>query len=71
MVLAINKNVLDQIYNNNKMKLCEIRIRLMGVDVDLNHVVDHPRGSALFQTYLDKVRLDSFKLYMYPCFLFR
>ena len=68
MVLAISKHVLEQIYNNNKTKLCEIRIRLMGMDVDLNHVVDHPRGSALFQTYLDKVCLDSLKIYR--CVLF-
>lgn len=54
MVLCISKHVLEQIYNNNKTKLCEIRIRLLGGDVGLHHVIDHPRGSVLFQTYLDK-----------------
>eukprot|EP00428_Durinskia_dybowskii_P080278 CAMPEP_0170448504 /NCGR_PEP_ID=MMETSP0117_2-20130122/50744_1 /TAXON_ID=400756 /ORGANISM="Durinskia baltica, Strain CSIRO CS-38" /LENGTH=102 /DNA_ID=CAMNT_0010709679 /DNA_START=23 /DNA_END=328 /DNA_ORIENTATION=- len=55
MLLAISKRVLDQIYNNNKAKLCEIRIRLMGNEVTLNHVIDHPRGAQLFLQYLQKV----------------
>lgn len=55
MVLAISKRVLDQIYNNNKAKLCEIRIRLMGNEVTLNHVIDHPRGASMFLQYLVKV----------------
>lgn len=54
MVLALSKRVLDQIYNNNKAKLCEIRIRLMGTEVTLNHVIDHPRGADLFLQYLEK-----------------
>jgi hypothetical protein len=54
MLLALSKRVLDQIYNNNKAKLCEIRIRLMGADVTLNHVIDHPRGAELFLHYLVK-----------------
>lgn len=54
MLLALSKRVLDQIYNNNKAKLCEIRIRLMGTDVTLNHVIDHPRGAELFLHYLEK-----------------
>jgi len=54
MVLCISKHVLEQIYNNNKTKLCEIRIRLLGGDAALQHVVDHPRGCQLFQAYLDK-----------------
>jgi hypothetical protein len=44
--------VLDQIYYNNKAKLCEIRIRLMGANVDLLHAIDHPRGGELFLEYL-------------------
>ena len=54
MLLCISKHVLEQIYNNNKAKLCEIRIRLLGGDADLQHVVDHPRGCQLFQAHLDK-----------------
>ncbi len=52
MLLTLGKRVLDQIYYNNKAKLCEIRIRMMGVDVDLLHAIDHPRGSELFKEYL-------------------
>ena len=52
--MCISKHVLEQIYNNNKAKLCEIRIRLLGGDAALQHVVDHPRGCQLFQAYLDK-----------------
>jgi hypothetical protein len=32
--------------------LCEIRIRLMGANVDLLHAIDHPRGGELFLAYL-------------------
>jgi hypothetical protein len=32
--------------------LCEIRIRLMGANVDLLHAIDHPRGGELFLEYL-------------------
>ena len=42
--MVLGKRVLDQIYYNNKTKLCEIRIRMMGVDVDLLHAIDHPTG---------------------------
>jgi len=44
LLLALGKRVLDQIYYNNKAKLCEIRIRMMGADVDLLHAIDHPIG---------------------------
>ena len=47
LLLALGKRVLDQIYYNNKAKLCEIRIRMMGVDVDLLHAIDHPIGTLL------------------------
>jgi len=43
--MVLGKRVLDQIYYNNKTKLCEIRIRMMGVDVDLLHAIDHPTGT--------------------------
>ena len=46
--------MLDQIYYNDKAKLCEVRIRLMGAEVDLLHAIDHPTGSALFLQYLTK-----------------
>ena len=52
MLLALSKRVLDQIYDNNKAKLCEIRIKLMGSDVMLNTVIDHPRGAEVFMRYL-------------------
>jgi hypothetical protein len=52
MLIQLSKRVLDQIYYNNKAKLCEIRIRLMGVNVDLLHAIDHPRGGELFLEYL-------------------
>ena len=44
LLMVLGKRVLDQIYYNNKAKLCEIRIRMMGVDVDLLHAIDHPTG---------------------------
>jgi hypothetical protein len=56
MLLQLSKRVLDQIYYNNKAKLCEIRIRLMGTNVDLLHAIDHPRGGELFLEYLTKER---------------
>ena len=46
--------MLDQIYYNDKAKLCEMRIRLMGAEVDLLHAIDHPTGSALFLKFLAK-----------------
>jgi hypothetical protein len=52
MLIQLSKRVLDQIYYNNKAKLCEIRIRLMGTNVDLLHAIDHPRGGELFLEYL-------------------
>lgn len=55
MLLTLGKRVLDQIYYNNKAKLCEIRIRMMGTDVDLLHAIDHPRGSKLFKEYLTRL----------------
>eukprot|EP01032_Pedospumella_encystans_P017007 gene17007-19384_t len=54
LLLALGKRVLDQIYYNNKAKLCEIRIRMMGVDVDLLHAIDHPIGSKLFNDFLTR-----------------
>jgi hypothetical protein len=56
MLLQLSKHVLDQIYYNNKAKLCEIRIRLMGTNVDLLHAIDHPRGGELFLGYLTRER---------------
>jgi hypothetical protein len=56
LVLRLSKRVLDQIYYNNKAKLCEIRIRLMGVNVDLLHAIDHPKGGDLFLQYLTRER---------------
>ena len=55
MVIAFTKRTLDQIYNNNKTKLSEIRIRLVGSEIGLLHVVEHPVGYALFEAYLTKV----------------
>jgi hypothetical protein len=52
VLIQLSKRVLDQIYYNNKAKLCEIRIRLMGTNVDLLHAIDHPRGGELFLEYL-------------------
>jgi hypothetical protein len=52
MLIQLSKCVLDQIYYNNKAKLCEIRIRLMSTNVDLLHAIDHPRGGELFLEYL-------------------
>jgi hypothetical protein len=52
LLIQLSKRVLDQIYYNNKAKLCEIRIRLMGTNVDLLHAIDHPRGGELFLEYL-------------------
>jgi hypothetical protein len=56
LVLRLSKRVLDQIYYNNKAKLCEIRIRLMGVNVELLHAIDHPKGGDLFLQYLTRER---------------
>jgi hypothetical protein len=56
MLIQLSKRVLDQIYYNNKAKLCEIRIRLMGTNVDLLHAIDHPRGGELFLEYLTAER---------------
>jgi Flp pilus assembly protein TadG len=56
MLIRLSKRVLDQIYYNNKAKLCEIRIRLMGTNVDLLHAIDHPRGGELFLEYLTRER---------------
>jgi hypothetical protein len=56
LLIQLSKRVLDQIYYNNKAKLCEIRIRLMGTNVDLLHAIDHPRGGELFLEYLTAER---------------
>jgi hypothetical protein len=56
VLIQLSKRVLDQIYYNNKAKLCEIRIRLMGTNVDLLHAIDHPRGGELFLEYLTRER---------------
>lgn len=56
LLLRLSKRVLDQIYYNNKAKLCEIRIRLMGTNVDLLHAIDHPVGGELFLQYLTHER---------------
>ena len=47
LLLCLSKRVLDQIYYNDKAKLCEMRIRLMGTEVDLLHAIDHPTGLSL------------------------
>ena len=52
MTLAISKKTIENIYFENKAKLCEIRIRLVGAEVDLLHVIDHPFGSEQFQLFL-------------------
>lgn len=54
VLVVLGKRVLDQIYYNNKAKLCEIRIRMMGTEVDLLHAIDHPKGSQLFNEYLTR-----------------
>ena len=53
-VLAISKSALEEVYYENKTKLCEIRIRQVGKNVELQHVIDHPRGSEAFKKYLIK-----------------
>lgn len=55
MTIAISKRTLDEIYFDNKAKLCEIRIKLVGTEVDILHVIDHPHGSELFKAFLAKV----------------
>ena len=50
----MGKRELDQVYNHNKIKLCEVRLSLKGAEVDLLHAIDHPTGSALFLEYLTK-----------------
>lgn len=52
MTLAISKRALDDVYFENKTKVCEIRIRQAGRDVDLQYVVDHPRGIEAFKKFL-------------------
>jgi hypothetical protein len=55
VALTISKSTLDEIYFENKTKLCEIRIKLAGRDVDLQHVIDHPRGCEVFRDFLTQV----------------
>jgi hypothetical protein len=54
IVLMISKRVLNHIYNNNKTKLSELRIRMLGKDVGMLHILDHPKGSELFHSYLSR-----------------
>jgi hypothetical protein len=55
VTLTISKSTLDEIYFENKTKLCEIRIKLAGRDTDLQHVIDHPRGCEAFRDFLTQV----------------
>lgn len=54
MTITISKSVMDEVYFENKAKLCELRIKQVGRDVDLHHVIDHPKGSEAFRLYLVK-----------------
>lgn len=54
LTLAISKKTIEDIYFENKAKLCEIRIRLVGAEVDLLHVIDHPYGTEKFLEFLSR-----------------
>lgn len=53
-LICINKHTFDRIYNKDKTKLAEIRIRLVGTDVELQHILNHPKCNKLFVEYLKK-----------------
>lgn len=54
ILISINKRAFDRIFNNDKAKLAEIRIRLIGNDIEMQHVINHPSGNKLFFEFLKK-----------------
>jgi hypothetical protein len=54
LLVSINKRAFDRIFNNDKAKLAEIRIRLVGADVELQHILNHPMGNRLLYEFLKK-----------------
>lgn len=56
ILLTIEKDVLTQIYHKQQSKLCEIRIRLLGANVDLLHAIAHPLGKTAFLEHLTRER---------------
>lgn len=67
IVVCISRKSLDLVYNKDKTKLAELRMRLacgagvnaadatdVGIGLDLEHVLLHPQANNLFHTFCEK-----------------
>lgn len=52
ILLSFRKRVFEKIYMDDKNKLAEIRIKLLGLEVGMQHIIDHSKGYQLFHNYL-------------------
>eukprot|EP01039_Chlorochromonas_danica_P007663 gene7663-8468_t len=52
LVVCVSKRTLDLVYNKDKAKLAEVRIRLAGMETDLETILMHPTSNRLFYDFL-------------------
>jgi len=53
-LMLISKQTFRGIFDENKAKLAELKIKALGEDVDLEHFLCHPKGYQLFLDFLEK-----------------
>lgn len=53
-LIRISKRAFDHIYNNDRISLAELRIKMVGREIEMQHIINHPRGNELFARFCDK-----------------
>lgn len=54
VLISINKRALDKLFYNDKEKLTEIRIKLVGNKIELDYIMNHSLSNNLFLKFLEK-----------------
>jgi hypothetical protein len=54
VVVEISNTDLRAIYDKNKEKLADMKIRMLGDRVSLAHILEHPVGYRIFLSFVQK-----------------
>ena len=56
--MSIGSNVFHKIFDSNPQALCEFKLRCLQAKAELKHILSHPTGLSMFDTFLKKELAD-------------
>ena len=58
IIMSIGSNVFHKIFDSNPQALCEFKLRCLQAKAELKHILSHPTGLSMFDTFLKKELAD-------------